>query len=201
MELIIATNNHHKAHELKPLFPRHALLLPADLGIADFNPEENGTSFFENARIKAEALYALVHKPVLADDSGLCVDALDGKPGIESARYGSANGHLLSADEKNSLLLSQLAGIRNRQCAFVCCLVLYLGKQRFIAVEETLEGQIGDAPQGSHGFGYDPIVFLPSYGKTVAELSAQEKNRISHRGKAAQRMAAILDALEGNLLD
>lgn len=201
MELIIATNNHHKAHELKALFARHALLLPVDLGIADFNPEENGTSFFENARIKAEALYAFVHKPVLADDSGLCVDALDGKPGIESARYGSEKGHLLTADEKNSLLLSQLAGIRNRQCAFVCCLVLYLGKQRFIAVEETLEGQIGYEPKGKGGFGYDPIVFLPSYGKTVAELSEQEKNLISHRGKAAQRMAAILDVLEGNLLD
>ncbi|MEN6490521.1 MAG: RdgB/HAM1 family non-canonical purine NTP pyrophosphatase [Rectinema sp.] len=192
MKLLVATNNLHKLEELKPLFSEHELLRPIDLGIHDFNPEENGRTFFENAFIKAEALYHLAGRPVIADDSGLCVEALHGRPGIESARYGSNNGRLLSAAEKNSLLLSELENMKNRHCVFVCCLVLYYGPQRFLCVQETLEGEIGMAPRGDRGFGYDPIVYLPRKAKTVAELSQEEKNRISHRGKAAQKMAAIL---------
>jgi len=192
MKLLVATNNLHKLKELKPFFSEHELLRPIDLGIHDFNPEENGRTFFENAFIKAEALYHLAGRPVIADDSGLCVEALQGRPGIESARYGSNNGRLLSAAEKNSLLLSELENMKNRRCVFVCCLVLYYGPQRFLCVQETLEGEIGMAPRGDQGFGYDPIVYLPERAKTVAELSQEEKNRISHRGKAAQKMAAML---------
>ena len=192
MQLFVATNNLHKLEELQPLFAGHELLLPSTMGIQDFNPEENGTTFFENARIKAEALYRLVKKPVLADDSGLCVEALGGRPSIASARYGAQNGTLLRAEEKNKLLLSELFGVEDRRCAFVCCLVLYYGVQRFFCVQETLEGEIGQMPRGERGFCYDPIVYLPQYGKTVAELLPEEKNSISHRGKAASKMAAIL---------
>jgi len=192
MELLVATNNLHKLEELKPLFAGHELLRSADAGIRDFNPEESGGTFFENALIKAEALYSLAGRPVIANDSGLCVEALGGRPGIESARYGAQNGGLLSAAEKNRLLLAELENVKDRRCAFVCCLVLYYGPQRFLCVQETLEGEIGMAPRGDQGFGYDPIVYLPERAKTVAELSQEEKNRISHRGKAAQKMAAML---------
>jgi XTP/dITP diphosphohydrolase len=195
MELLVATNNLHKLEELKPLFPGHELLRPVDVGVQDFDPEENGGSFFENALIKAEALYRLTDRPSLADDSGLCVEALGGRPGIESARYGSKNGRLLSAEEKNRMLLSELGNAHNRSCAFVCCLVLYYGPQRFLCVQETLEGAIGVAPRGRQGFGYDPIVYLPQQDKTIAELSQEEKNLISHRGRAAQKMAAMLGAV------
>ncbi len=192
MQLLIATNNVHKFEELKPLFAGHELLRPADLGIGNFNPEEHGTTFFENALIKAEALYRIAERPVIADDSGLCVEALGGRPGIESARYGASGGTPLSAEEKNRLLLSELEHVQDRRCAFVCCLVLYYGRQRFLCVQETLEGEISVAPRGMQGFGYDPIVYLPQWAKTVAELSPEEKNRISHRGKAAQKMPAML---------
>ena len=195
MRLVVATNNPHKIDELRPLFPYHELLIPSDLGLKEFCPEENGKTFFENAYIKAKTIYQLSGMPSIADDSGLCIEALSGRPGIESARYGSNGGRLLTASEKNSLLLSELVNISNRSCAFVCCLVLYYGKQRFICVQETLEGEIAKSPKGRGGFGYDPIVYLPQCGKTVAELSANEKNKISHRGKAAQKMASILSTL------
>ncbi len=195
MKLLVATNNAHKIGELRPLFPNHELLMPSDVGIAVFDPKETGESFFENALIKAEALFRLTGSPALADDSGLCVDALGGRPGIGSARYGSNGNMLLAAAEKNNLLLSELHGVATRRCAFVCCLVLCFGAQKFLSVQETLEGEITQAPRGEGGFGYDPIVFLPDRGKTVAELTQEEKNLISHRGKAAQKMAAILDAL------
>lgn len=195
MKLLIATNNVHKIEELRPLFRGHELLMPADVGITTFDPEESGSTFFENAHIKAEVLYRLTGKPVIADDSGLCVGALGGRPGIGSARYGSNGGDLLSAAQKNRMLLAELAEVQERHCAFVCCLVLQYGLQKFICVQETLEGMITTEPRGEGGFGYDPIVYLPRLGKTVAELSQEEKNHISHRGKAAQKMAAILGAL------
>ncbi len=195
MQLLIATNNIHKFEELRPQFAGHELLRPADLGIQHFNPEEHGATFFENALIKAEALYKITERPVIADDSGLCVEALGGRPGIESARYGALAGESLPAAEKNRLLLSELEHVQDRRCAFVCCLVLYYGRQRFLCVQETMEGEISMTPRGTQGFGYDPIVYLPQWAKTVAELSPEEKNRISHRGKAAQKMAAMLSLL------
>jgi len=196
MKLLVATNNAHKIDELRPLFPSHELLMPSDAGIVGFDPVETGESFFENAHIKAEALFRLTGRPTLGDDSGLCVDALGGRPGIGSARYGSNGGEILSAEWKNAMLLSELEGVDARGCAFVCCLVLQYGLHKFICVQETLEGEITRAPRGIGGFGYDPVVYLPSLAKTVAELTQEEKNRISHRGKAAQKMAAILGALK-----
>ena len=196
MELFVATGNAHKLAELAELFPSHVLKRPADAGYPDFDVEENGKSFFENALIKAAALRRLLGRPVLADDSGLAVRALDGAPGIYSARYGSEGGRKLEAAERNALLLDAMASKEDRACAFVCCLVLSFSDERFYCVQETLEGELLRALRGEGGFGYDPVVFVPSFGKSVAELSSAEKNAVSHRGRAARRMAAILADLE-----
>jgi XTP/dITP diphosphohydrolase len=134
---------------------------------------------------------------VIADDSGLCVDALGGKPGIYSARYGSVRGRKLEDKARNALLLREMANNPNRKAHFVCAMVLLYSEDRFAAVEETLEGELISEERGTGGFGYDPILFLPEYGKTVAELSEDEKNRLSHRAKAARGIAALLEKFNG----
>jgi XTP/dITP diphosphohydrolase len=232
MTIWLASGNVHKQKELAAILAGHSVVIPADAGITDFEPDETGSCFAENALIKAKALYAhpaffrmfpffgtktcelagtpAAHSgrvpgpewgPVLADDSGLCVDALDGGPGIFSARYGSAGGKKLGAAERNALLLeavnAALAGgnAGGRSCRFVCAMVLLYSPYRFYAVQETLEGELVPdikAGRGSGGFGYDPIVFLPEKGRTVAELSEEEKNSASHRGKAGKVIAKLL---------
>ncbi len=135
---------------------------------------------------------------VIADDSGLCVDALGGEPGVRSARYGSApDGPDLNDSDRNQLLLSALAHTNDRDAHYVCCMVAYLGPDRFYVVQETWQGRITTQPStGKGGFGYDPIFLLPDLGTTVADISADEKHRRSHRGKAARKLALLLDALE-----
>ena len=193
MKIIVATGNEHKLGELAELFPEHSLRRPSDIGFPDFDVVEDGHTFLENAIKKAEALYALARCPVLADDSGLAVRGLGGEPGIHSARYGSREGGpKLESPERNALLLKAAADIADRKCAFVCCLVLMLSEERLFTVQESLEGELLLSSRGEGGFGYDPIVLVPSLGKSVAELGAAEKNAISHRGRAARRMAAIL---------
>jgi len=192
MIILVASTNRHKVTELQALLPAITLKTPADIGLNTFDVEENGLSFADNAWLKATALWELTGQAVLADDSGLCVDALDGRPGIHSARYGSHDGQSLTAEERNALLVSEMHGIHERSCRFVCCLTLLLGPQRFFTVQEVCEGQLLDAPRGTGGFGYDPLVFLPELQKSVAELSPAEKNRLSHRGKAMHRLAALL---------
>jgi XTP/dITP diphosphohydrolase len=217
MTIWLASGNVHKQKELAAILAGHSILIPADAipacaGMANFEPDETGSSFLENALIKARALYdhpAFSRMlppsggeagPVLADDSGLCVDALDGRPGIFSARYGSAGGKKIGAAERNAMLLEEvnvaLAGKKagkSRSCRFVCAMVLFYSPYRFYAVQETLEGElVSDNARGSGGFGYDPIVFLPEFGRTVAELSEEEKNSASHRGKAGMAIAKLL---------
>lgn len=191
MKVYFASGNAHKREEMARIFSGHSVVIPSDEGI-DFDPEETGSSFFENALIKAKALYELVGEPVIADDSGICVDALGGLPGIRSARFGSENGAVLHAADRNRLLLEKMAGIENRSCRFVCNMILYLGPDRFYSVQETLEGSLIAESRGSGGFGYDPIVYLPARGKTVAELSDAEKDECSHRGKAGRLIARLL---------
>ncbi len=196
MELLVATSNAHKLLELGPLFPGHVLKTPVQAGFSDFDVVEDGLSFHANALLKAMALYRLTGRPSLADDSGLAVKALGGRPGIHSARYGSADGRTkLTAPERNAILLAEMEGEEDRSCAFVCCLVLALSGERFFSVQETCEGELLRAPRGEGGFGYDPVVYLSEFGKTVAELTMAEKNRVSHRGRASSRMARILDDL------
>lgn len=206
MIIYAATGNAHKKSELQGLFNEHEIRIPKDEGIS-FDPEENGLSFIENSVIKARALYNIVKKPVIADDSGICVDVLNGKPGIFSARYQGRNKDYsedkLSDSERNMLLLEEAEYARKKaglpddtplSCRFVCAMVLYFGNEQFYAVQETLEGQLVssiDMARGNGGFGYDPILFIPSLNKTVAELSPEEKNLVSHRGKAAKRLKEI----------
>jgi XTP/dITP diphosphohydrolase len=202
MELIVATGNAHKLVELGPALPGHRLLSPADIGYLGFDVEEDGEDFVDNALKKARALHALCGRPVLADDSGLSVRALGGEPGVRSARYGARDGVKpgtlikLGAAERNDYLLSKMEGVADRACAFVCCLVLVPDEERMLVVQETCPGELLLAPRGTGGFGYDPIVFLPRLGKSVAELSLEEKNALSHRGRACARMAVLLADLE-----
>ena len=195
MEILVATGNAHKLGELSPLFPGHTLMTPDSVGIDNFEVVEDGASFLDNALIKARALYSATGRPSLADDSGLAVHALGGAPGIYSARYGSEGGQKLEAAERNALLLRNTEAFSDRACAFVCCLVLILSDSRFYIVQESCEGELLRAPRGEGGFGYDPLVYLPALEKSVAELSAPEKNRVSHRGRAAARMARLIEGL------
>ena len=199
MQIYLASGNRHKQEEFAAILEGHRIKLPADAGII-FDPEETGTTFLENALLKARVLYESVKCPVIADDSGLCIDALGGKPGIYSARYGMKDGVPLDAQERNKLVLQQMEGIENRNCRFVCCIVVMLDAHRFFTVQETCEGVIAESERGEHGFGYDPIVYLPKIGKTVAELTAQEKNELSHRGKAGRLVARLLRMLPSTAL-
>ncbi|MBP3709471.1 MAG: RdgB/HAM1 family non-canonical purine NTP pyrophosphatase [Treponema sp.] len=209
MKIYLATNNKNKKYEMTEILAPHAVVIPSDEGIG-FNPDETGTTFYENSLIKARALYEIVRCPVIADDSGICVDALGGRPGIYSSRYTGAslqNGKELSQKEKNALLIAELndALLRGvdasrflhgeRSAHYTCAMVLYLGNDRLYVAEETLEGAIVNSMEnarGEHGFGYDPIFLLPECNRTVAELSDDEKNAISHRGKAGRAMQQLI---------
>ncbi|GMO51024.1 MAG: RdgB/HAM1 family non-canonical purine NTP pyrophosphatase [Termitinemataceae bacterium] len=183
-----ASGNVHKKMEVQEIFKQHVIKIPLEIDV-DFKPIEDGATFIDNALIKARALYGLLHEPCLADDSGLCVDALEGRPGIYSSRYGGC----VSDKERNGLLLQEMAGQTNRRARFVCAFVLMLDPNRFTVVQETLEGEITESLRGSGGFGYDPIFYLPDFSCTLAELSAAEKNKLSHRGKAAASIAKLLE--------
>lgn len=206
MKLYLATGNKHKKQEMQQILKDFEIVIPSDEGI-DFNPIENGSSFYENCMIKAKALWEIVKAPVIADDSGICVEALNGAPGIYTSRYagkdfmqGKPDGSKISQDEQNRLLIEQLNDTKstNRNCHYTCSIVLLFNPDRFYIAQETFEGQLIDSIEkqaGSGGFGYDPIVFLPEFGKTVAEISADEKNAISHRGKAVKAISNILKSL------
>ncbi len=193
MEILAATGNAHKKEEMGEILTSADLILPQELGLTmDF--EETGTTFEANAYGKALHLFQQAGgRPVLADDSGLCVPALGGEPGVYSARYGSSPGQpTLTAEEKNQLLLSRMEEQEDRRAFFVCCMVLILGEYRFYTVQETIHGQLTRKPSGTGGFGYDPIFFLPDWGRTIAELPGGEKNKISHRGRAGARLNQLL---------
>ncbi|NQT58314.1 MAG: RdgB/HAM1 family non-canonical purine NTP pyrophosphatase [Bacteroidetes bacterium] len=193
MEIVLATGNKHKKQELSQIITSHLLLLPEDIGISFFH-EETADTFIGNSMGKAQALFTACRKPVLADDSGLIVPALNGgEPGIYSARYGSdESGHILSDTERNLYLLNNMRTIFDRSAFFVCCMTLILDEYRVFTVQETFHGEIISNMEGTGGFGYDPIFYIPELGKTAAQLSESEKNSVSHRGKAGIRMAALL---------
>ncbi|MDR2670860.1 MAG: RdgB/HAM1 family non-canonical purine NTP pyrophosphatase [Oscillospiraceae bacterium] len=186
MEWVLATGNPGKRREMESLLAPLGvrLRLPAEFGAA-FAPDETGGTFAANARLKAEAALALTGLPALADDSGLEVAALGGAPGVLSARYGGAG---LSAADRNERLLAALAGRTDRAAHFVCALVCLFPDGRSLTAEGVCEGEIAAAPCGAGGFGYDPLFYLPKYGKTMAELPDDEKNRISHRGRAVRAL-------------
>ena len=191
MKIYLASGNVNKKKEVQELLPSHKIVLPKDEGI-EFDPEETGNTFFENAMIKAKALYDIVKAPVLADDSGLCVDFLNGAPGIHSARYGSPDGEHVSAEAGINKVLAELKGVKDRSARFACCMVFLLDENRFYSVQETCEGRITEASSGSGGFGYDPIFFVEKFGKTFAELTSEQKNSISHRGRALKAIIKLI---------
>ncbi len=188
MELLICTNNLHKLEEIRSYIgPNYNLKSFRDL--VDFEaPEETSLTFAGNALLKAQAGYKKTGLISIADDSGLEVVSLGGKPGVFSARYA---GETATDSDNNEKLLQELKGISNRQARFVSALAL-VGSQKIIVVMGTVNGAILEEPRGDHGFGYDPLFFLPEKGKTMAELSLEEKNQISHRGRALVKMAKEL---------
>lgn len=203
MKLLIATNNAHKVREFSRIFPGFSLLLPRDLGL-DFDHDETALSFHENALAKAQALYRLLGPEtlpgkggsdwaVIADDSGLCIDALDGAPGIYSARYGMVDGQKLSDQARNTLVLGQMQGKERRDAHFCCAIAAVYGHDDFAIVQAAWHGSIvREDPAGSGGFGYDPILYIPECGCTVAQLSEDEKAGRSHRGQACARLIPLL---------
>ena len=191
MEIVIASRNKHKISELEALLSKYVenvkLLSLNDVGLFE-DVEEDGNSFEENAFIKARYA-AKSGKISVGDDSGLCVDALDGAPGIFSARYAGEHGNDAANNQK---LLSELADKEDKSASFVCAFACVLPDGREFAVEGRAHGVITDKASGNGGFGYDPIFFLPELGKTFADLSAEEKNAISHRGRAVEAFAKRL---------
>ena len=196
MKIWFATNNAHKKQELEAIL-NLKLCIPSESDIS-FNPEETGNTFCENALLKARELKKLLSnkdEPVIADDSGLCVDALGGRPGVLSARYGNTDGKKLTSMQQNILLLEEMQDNTKRSAHFVCAMVLLFDYDRFFIVQETLEGEIvknRDLLRGDGGFGYDPVFVIPELERTLAQLSAEEKNSISHRGKAGKIIANML---------
>ena len=188
MNIMLATNNRHKHREFSALFAPAKVRMPEDEQI-QFSHEETGSTFHENALGKALTLHKLTGLPVLSDDSGLVVPALGDEPGIYSARYG---GETLSTEARNAYLLSRMEGITDRRAFFVCSLVLLMDPYRYIAVQETVAGEIMHTLQGTGGFGYDPLFYLPRKGCSMAELSEVEKHSLSHRGRAARRLHSCM---------
>ena len=190
MTIVLATGNAHKLFEvgliLKELLGADVeVKMPRDFGFTE-DVEEDGATFAENALIKADAIHRALSLPVIADDSGLCVDALGGAPGIYSARYGGEHGN----DQKNNeRLLRELDGVPARTARFVSAIAYVSDTHRF-TVEGEVKGEILDSPRGEAGFGYDPLFYYAPKGKTLAELSADEKNEVSHRRAA---LAALVE--------
>ncbi|MCL2791774.1 MAG: RdgB/HAM1 family non-canonical purine NTP pyrophosphatase [Spirochaetaceae bacterium] len=192
MDILFASTNMDKLKELIKILPNHKILLPKDMGI-EFDHEEIALTFYENALGKAKTLFDIVKIPVIAEDSGLCVPAIGGEPGIYSARYGSDGKNKLSDKEKNLYLLSKMKNISNREAFYVCSMVFLINHERFYICQETLEGEITYEEKGAAGFGYDPVFFIPKLNKTAAELLPEEKNEVSHRGKAARVIASLIE--------
>lgn len=198
MKLVLASNNRHKYLEIADLFAPHVITTPEKLQVT-FEFEETSGTFIGNALGKAQHLYSLLHIPTLSDDSGLIVDALPGELGVETASYGyDTFGKKLSSQEQYLYLLKNLEHVEPslRTARFVCTLVLILSSERIFIAQETLEGSIATQPSGEGGFGYDPV-FIPQYAeKTLAALGQHEKNRFSHRSRAAHRMLALIETIE-----
>lgn len=188
IKIILATSNPHKLEEINAINKNPNIIFDVIQG--EFNPDETGLNFVENATIKAKEAAKITKTYCLADDSGLCVDVLGGRPGIHSARYADTQ------QEKIQKLLKELDGIEfeKRTAHFTCAMVLVNKDGNVIHTEEgRVNGFISDISKGVNGFGYDPIFFVPEYNKTIAELPIDVKNNISHRSNALRPMLKWID--------
>ena len=185
MKVILASQNQHKLVELSAILSQlgFEIALESEYGL-DIEVEETGTTFEENSLLKAEAVMKASGLPVLADDSGLMVDALHGAPGVYSARY----GHKASDKERTAYLLENMKDVpeERRGAKFVCVITCLFPDGRKIVARGECPGVIARAPHGENGFGYDPVFYLPELGMTYAELPSEQKNAISHRARALQ---------------
>jgi XTP/dITP diphosphohydrolase len=201
--IVLATRNAGKMNELQQLLQG----FPVEIkNLNDFGPtpevKEDGATFDDNAYKKASFTAKVLGLPAIADDSGLVVEALDGAPGVKSARYA---GDKATDQENIEKLLGEMAGKSNRKAAFECVISIAVPSGPALTYEGRCEGEITTEPHGDMGFGYDPVFYYPPYGKTFAEISSEEKNRVSHRGKALQEVAAefnkVLTWLEARLTE
>ena len=206
--ILFATSNEGKLREIRMILqdPDVRVVSLKEAGLSGVEIVEDGSTFEENAQIKVDTLRAYIEEQnveelkdviILADDSGLVVDYINGEPGIYSARY---LGEDTSYDVKNSVIIERLANAKDdaRSARFVCAIAAYFPamgqkKERRVTTFGIMEGRIAQKPAGSGGFGYDPILYLPAYEKTSAELTAEEKNAISHRGKALRAMKKMIE--------
>lgn len=194
MKVVLASKNAHKLQELQDILSAQGVevILESAAGV-DVEVEETGTTFEENSLLKARAVMEASGLPAIADDSGLMVDALNGAPGVYSARYG---GPGLDDAGRYRLLLENMRGVLDRKCRFVSAITLCMPSGDIVTARGECPGTLAYAPQGENGFGYDPIFFVPEKKKTFAQLTAEEKNAISHRGRALQlfreKLAAYL---------
>jgi XTP/dITP diphosphohydrolase len=193
LKLVVASNNPGKLREIEALLSgaRIEVVAQGALGVAE--AEEPHETFVENALAKARHASHATRLPALADDSGLCVEALGGAPGVQSAYYAGTEGDRATRDERNNRKL--LASLSDSRAAYYCCvmvLVQHAGDPRPRVAEGLWHGEIARAPRGANGFGYDPLFHLPALGKTAAELDPAEKNRVSHRALALQALLRML---------
>lgn len=190
MKFILATHNPGKLREMAAILSQYGVevVSPADVGIT-VDVEETGTTFAENAMLKAKAICAAADLPAIADDSGLCVDALNGGPGVYSARYG---GEGLDDKGRYTLLLQNMRGQTTRAAHFACAIACAFPNRDELTAEGRCDGTIAFAPMGEGGFGYDPVFFVPEKAKTFGQLTAEEKSAISHRGKALKAFSEKL---------
>ncbi|MBE6115614.1 MAG: RdgB/HAM1 family non-canonical purine NTP pyrophosphatase [Erysipelotrichaceae bacterium] len=195
MDIMIATGNKNKVREYKEMLEPLGFTVHDTSELTGYvEPVEDGTTFAENALIKARGVYDHVAMISIADDSGLSIRALNNEPGIYSARY--MEGH--DYPEKNRSLIKRLEGCEDRYAWFTCAIALIDHNGNPHVFEGIMEGEIAFEPAGSNGFGYDPIFMLPELGKTSAELKPEEKNAISHRGQATRKLIAYLKEEYGN---
>ncbi|RSZ40940.1 MULTISPECIES: non-canonical purine NTP pyrophosphatase [unclassified Variovorax] len=194
MKLVLASNNAGKLAELQQLFAELAVTLVPQSALGVGEAEEPFRTFVENALTKARHASAATGLPAIADDAGLCVDAFGGLPGVDTAYYATQFGYAKGDANNVKALLEQLAGVANRRAALVSTLVALRSHddpEPLIAVGRVV-GEIAPAPVGDNGFGFDPVMYLPAFGKTFAQLPPEVKNANSHRGRAAQAMLALI---------
>jgi XTP/dITP diphosphohydrolase len=194
-EVIIATKNPGKAREFEHIFASRGIEVRTLLDFPEIpDVDETGSTFEENAILKAEAVSQALGKMVIGDDSGLMVDALEGRPGIYSARYA---GEQKNDQNNTDKVLSELKGLpyEKRSARFYCALAVAVPGQETITVSGTCEGRILEEQRGTNGFGYDPVFYVPEKGLAMAELSSDEKNKISHRANALKKLDVVLDSI------